>query len=100
MAGSVERRGEYIKQLSFDIVESIPIYNEDAIQEIPPTKLPAKSKGVDKRPASGRRKAKKPATLPEGIQQHSFEEIFAAIPADTDIPLAKPYRDKRDNHER
>src|SRR5260370_40216860 len=99
MAGNAERRVEYIKQLIFDTLAAAPPDNAEAIQEITPTRITAKSSGEVRRSAPVRRKAKKPSALPEGIQQHTLDEIFTTIPREADIPLAITPRESRYNNE-
>ena len=100
MAGSVERRGEYIKQLSFDTLPPVSPDDAQTLQELTPTRIPEKSNGAVRRSVPPRRRAKRPSTSTEGIRQHTFDEIFATIPEGVDIPLFKPQRERSDKNER
>src|SRR6266567_3905179 len=89
-----ERRAEPIKQLDFDTLEKLPIGFGDTI---PPGKqngiatvasdLATALKGEVYRPAPPvRRKAKKHAPLPEGVQQATLDELFTLISREAEIP--------------
>src|SRR2546427_686854 len=89
-----EHRAGHIQQLGFDSLEKLPIRFGDTI---PPGKqngiatatsdVATTLKGEVYRPAPAvRRKAKKHAILPEGVQQSSLDELFTLISREADIP--------------
>src|SRR6266705_6100120 len=99
LAGNVERGGEHIEQLSFDSLATVPSDTTETILWETPASIPAKASGALRRSAPSRRKAKKPSTLPEGMQQHTLDEFFATIPMEVDIPLSLPTKESRKNND-
>src|SRR6266699_6691615 len=107
-----ERRAEPIKQLNFDALAALPASESNAI---PPGKqngiATAKSdvatvasdvatalRGEVYRPAPPiRRKTRKHAPLPEGIQQATLDDLFTLISREADIPrtitISETWRD-------
>jgi N12 class adenine-specific DNA methylase len=98
MAGSVERGGEHLTQLTFTTFSAIPQFDAQELQTITPTRRPAKSTRETHLSTSLRKKTKQSPPLPDGLTQHTFD-LFASQPRQADVLPITPTRERSEPKE-